>query len=82
MNEEENFGYFKELKDSGINSKSAYKISKQLNMDPFLQIRMLRSVYELNLTEAKEITVTADSSVVDLNEHQQLLLKSLKSVFD
>jgi hypothetical protein len=60
MNQQD-FKYFEFLKSEGFSSEKAYLEAKKLRYDYFTCIRMLRAVYHLNLSEAKNITLVADN---------------------
>jgi hypothetical protein len=62
MNQED-FKYFEFLKSEGFSSEKAYFEAKKLRYDYFTCIRMLRTVYHLSLSEAKNITLVADNKV-------------------
>ena len=67
------------MKAAGIAAKTAYLYGQKLGMDPFAQIKMLRSVFGVSLVEAKEVAVTADGSSVSLSEHQAKLFPALNA---
>ena len=62
MNQED-FKYFEFLKSEGFSSEKAYLEAKKLRYDYFTGIRMLRTVYHLNLSEAKNITLVAENKL-------------------
>lgn len=78
---DDNFSEFEKLREKGIDPKLAYLYSKKVGLDPFAQIRMLRSVYNLSIEKAKEVTVTASGESASLSEHQEKLFPSLKRAF-
>jgi hypothetical protein len=78
----DNFSEYHSMKDSGVKANLACLYAIKSGVDSFAQIRMLRSVYELSLMEAKEVMVTCEGGSVSLDEHQQKLLPSLKKAFE
>ena len=78
----DDFSEFENMKSKGADANQAYLRSKQLGLDPFAQIRMLRAVFGLTLEQAKEVTVTAGGGSSSLSEHQEKLLPSLKKAIE
>jgi hypothetical protein len=78
----DNFDEFIQMKAAGVGAKTAFLYAGKLGLDYFAQIRMLRSVFNLSLVEAKEVSVTADGSSLTLEEHQAKLFPALKAVLD
>lgn len=72
------FPEYQKMKENGIEAGVAYLFGKKSGLDAFALIRMLRQVYGLTLTQAKEVTVTADGTSVSLNEYQAKLFPALK----
>jgi ribosomal protein L7/L12 len=74
----DDFREYELMKAAGIDAKMVFVYARKIGLEPFAQIRMLRSVFGLSLVEAKEVTVTADGASVSLSEHQEKLFPALK----
>jgi hypothetical protein len=80
------FKYFEFIKSEGFSSEVVYLEAKKQQLNYFTCIRMLRSVYNLSLPEAKTIIITADNKIQNtdessfdiLNRHQRNLIKTFK----
>lgn len=77
-----NFSTYEKLRSQGVDATAAYKYGKESGLDLFELIRMLRKVYGLSLTDAKELTVTIDNSAASLSEYQEKLLPFIRKILE
>lgn len=78
----DDFSEFERMKNDGVTPQISYLYSKKIGLDPFAQIRMLRTVYDLTIEGAKEVTVTASGESSTLSEHQEKLLAALRDALE
>lgn len=78
----DDFSAYARLKIAGRSAEEAYAKAKKEGLDPFTCIRMLRSVYNLSLVEAKEVTVIVETKSSSLMEHEARLLPVIRKVLD
>ncbi|NRA28031.1 MAG: hypothetical protein HRU10_12380 [Opitutales bacterium] len=78
----EDFSEFEIMKAANVSAEMAYLYSKKIGLDLFTQIRMLRSVYEMSIQEAKEVTIKASGTSKTLSEHQEKLFPALKNILN
>jgi hypothetical protein len=68
---------YKQLRDAGAAPLDIARIAVADGLDPITHIRLIRTVFQLSLTEAKEIMIIADDQATSLAEHQASLLPAL-----
>ncbi|MDX1951094.1 MAG: hypothetical protein SFY81_02855 [Verrucomicrobiota bacterium] len=78
MNE---FEKYKELKVAGKTPAEVFQIARKDGVDEIKMIRLLRQVFNLSLTEAKEVIVNGKTGG-SLSAHQQSLAKPVEQALD
>lgn len=79
MNE---FSKYDKMREDGLSPQEVYLTAKSDGLNPIALIAMLRSVFQLSLIEAKEVTVTADGTAVSLKEQQAKLIPGLEKALE
>jgi len=75
----DDFNDFKLLKSKGISAGEAYLEASKRQLGYFTCIRMLRSVYNLSLPEAKKITIIVDNRTQNVDESSADILERQQS---
>lgn len=75
------FPAFHKMKQRGDTAVSCARVAIAGGLDFTAQIRMLREVFGLSLTDAKEVRVMCDGWR-SLDEYQESLLPALEAVFE
>lgn len=78
----DDFQKYEQLYSENASPEDAYLQAEADGLSPLTRIRMLTSVFKLNLEQAKKISVTADRSSNGLIEHQAKLLPALKELVE
>ena len=71
---------YEELRDAGASPHHVYWHGQRDGLQWFMLIRMMRSVFSLNLAEIKEIMVQAEGLAPSLSEYQAQLFPDLEQV--
>ena len=66
----DDFSKYNSMRDSGVSSENVYREAAQDGLDTITRIRLIRSVYSLSPTQAKEVWVRAEGLADSLDEHQ------------
>jgi hypothetical protein len=74
----DNFSKYESMRDKGASPKEVYRAAKADSLDPITVLRLLRRVFSLSLSQAKEVTVIAEGLANSLEEHQEKLLPGLE----
>ncbi len=70
------------MKKDGKSSQEIYLAAKTDNLNFLECLKVLRTVCDLSLTEAKEVIICADTGAKSLNEYQEKqILPALKEAF-
>jgi len=77
----DNFDIFHSLRQQGLKAVEAYLKAKERNYDYFYRIRMLRKIYELDLIEAKKVSIIAED-VVKLDTYEKNLIEATKMAYE
>ena len=72
------FRKYEQMRDDGAGPGDVYLAAKHDGVAAVALIRLLRSVFDLSLVQAKEVTVIANEQAVSLSAHQEALLPALE----
>lgn len=75
----DDFAKYENLRNSGAPATEVYQAAKADGLDQIARIRLLRTVYNLSLAQAKEVVVQAEERI-SLAEHQEKIAQALLSV--
>ena len=73
----DDFTKYEVMRNSGKGPKDVYRAAMQDNVDAITRIRLIRAVYSLSLSQAKEVIVLAEARASSLDEYQSQLADSL-----
>lgn len=74
------FEQFRKWKLDGMSAHDAYRRARQMGVTEVDSIRMLRSVFELSLRDAKEVTIVASGTATSLEEHEASVASDVLAV--
>lgn len=74
----DDFSKYEGMRDRGADARNVYWAAKADGHDPITLIRLLRRVFSLSLTQAKEVEVIAEGWANSLEEHQERLIPALE----
>ena len=77
----DDFFKYEKFKQQGLTPRNVCSIAKEDGLDAFARIKMLRSVYKLSLSEAKEVYIQVETNSENLVEHQEKIIPGLKKIF-
>jgi hypothetical protein len=66
----DDFSKYQSMRDSGSSPEDVYCEATRDGLDTITRIRLIRSVYSLSPTQAKEVWVRAEGLAESLDEHQ------------
>jgi hypothetical protein len=73
----DDFSRYETMKAAGSSPEDLYREAVRSGVDPITRIRMIRTVCDLSLREAKEVLVRAEGLAESLDEHQAKLAENL-----
>ncbi len=77
-----NFQKYEKMRDQGGSPKEVYLAAKKDGLDFLALIRLLRKVFSLSFTQAKEVTVIGDGLASSLDEHQGKFIPGVKRALE
>ncbi len=77
----DDFEQYEQLRDTGESSLAVYLRAKDNGVDKLTLIRMLRSVFELSLEEAKKVSFKGDTGV-DFKDSATGNVKEYEDILD
>lgn len=76
----DDFSTYRQMKERGESPAACWLASREAGLKVFAGIRMLREVFGLTLTEAKEVAIVAEGRFASLDEYQgDVLLPALEA---
>ena len=74
----DNFTKYDGMRDTGVGPEEVYRVAMQDGIDAITRVRLIRAVYSLSLTQAKEVIVRAEGSASSLDEYQRKIAENLQ----
>jgi hypothetical protein len=78
----DDFGKYERLREAGVSPKDVYLTAKADGFDAIRLLRLLRKVFALSLSQAKEVTLIAERAANSLDEFQEDLASQLEKAMD
>jgi hypothetical protein len=78
----DDFSNYEQMRAAGATPKEVYLAAKAAGADFWFCIRLLRKVFNLDFTKAKEVTVVASGEANSLSEYQQRFCEPLREVLE
>jgi len=76
------YSKYRELRTDGHGAADAFRQATEDGLDVLQAIRMLRSVYNLSLEDAKSVMVVTEGLASNLSDYQQSLVGDLEAAQD
>ncbi len=73
----DNFSEYVVAKESGADAAATYQLAEKNGLDHFARIRMLRSVFGLEIEEAKAVSL--GRTIESLKEDQEKLIPAIEN---
>lgn len=74
----DDFTKYEAMRNSGVASEDVYRAAMQDGLDAITRIRLIRVIYSLSLTQAKEVIVRAEGQASSLDDYQSKIADKLR----
>lgn len=74
----DDFRKYEAMRDEGTDPNQVYLAAKADGLDPITLLRLLRAVFALSLTEAKEVKVVTEGWAQSLDQFQEQLVPAVE----
>ncbi|WP_394838414.1 hypothetical protein LVJ94_16040 [Pendulispora rubella] len=71
------FAKYVKIREQGFVAADAYRIARVDGLSVIESIRMLRAVFALSLSDAKEVTIVASGTASNIAEHEARIASKL-----
>ena len=78
----DDFQRYEKMRDKGASPKEVYLAAKNDGLDWPALIRLLRKVFSLSFSQAKEVTIIGEGLASSLEEHEGKFLPALEKLLE